>query len=65
MKHFAQVVCVLFVALVSVPWARPAAQLTSDPFVFYGEEPWGGSYLGVDTEDITSERLGALHLKDE
>ena len=65
MKHFAQVVCVLFVALVSVPWARPAAQLTSDPFVFYGEEPWGGSYLGVDTEDVTSERLGALHLKDE
>jgi membrane-associated protease RseP (regulator of RpoE activity) len=65
MKHFAQVICVLFVIFVSVRSARPAAQLTSDPFVFYGEEPWGGSYLGVDTEDITSERLGALHLKDE
>ena len=39
--------------------------MTSDPFAFYGEEPWGGSYLGVDTEDITNERLGALHLKDE
>lgn len=65
MKHVAQIACVLAVIFVSVPAARPAAQLTSDPYVFYGEEPWGGSYLGVDTEDITSERLGALHLKDE
>ena len=65
MKHVAQILSVLFVIFLSVPSARPAAQLTSDPFVFYGEEPWGGSYLGVDTEDITSERLGALHLKDE
>jgi len=65
MKQVAQIACVLFVIFVSVPSARPAAQLTSDPFAFYGEEPWGGSYLGVDTEDITNERLGALHLKDE
>ena len=64
MKQVAQIACVLFVIFVSVPSARPAAQLTSDPFAFYGEEPWGGSYLGVDTEDITNERLGALHLKD-
>jgi len=33
--------------------------------VFYGEEPWGGSYLGVDTQDVTADRLGALHLKEE
>jgi len=65
MKHVAQIACVLMVIFGSVSSARPASQLTSDPFVFYGEEPWGGSYLGVDTEDINSERLGALHLKDE
>src|SRR5690242_19561879 len=42
-----------------------SAQPGSQPFVFYGEEPWGGSYLGVDTRDITSDRVSALKLKDE
>ena len=42
-----------------------SAQPGSQPFVFYGEEPWGGSYLGVDTRDITADRVTALHLKDE
>lgn len=65
MKYIAQIGCIVFLISVSVPAARPAAQMTSDPFVFYGEEPWGGSYLGVDTEDVTAERLGTLHLKDE
>src|SRR5213080_2153568 len=41
------------------------AQPGSQPFVFYGEEPWGGSYLGVDTRDITADRANALHLKEE
>jgi len=41
------------------------AQPGSQPFVFYGEEPWGGSYLGVDTRDVTPERVTALHLKEE
>lgn len=32
----------------------------------WSEESWGGSsYLGVDTRDITSDRLAALHLKEE
>jgi serine protease Do len=42
-----------------------SAQPGSQPLVFYGEEPWGGSYLGVDTRDITSDRVSALHLKEE
>jgi len=42
-----------------------SAQPGSQPFVFYGEEPWGGSYLGVDTRDVTSDRLSELHLKEE
>src|SRR5436309_14220730 len=41
------------------------AQPGSQPFVFYGEEPWGGSYLGVDTEDVSADRVSALHLKEE
>jgi serine protease Do len=32
----------------------------------FSSEDWGsGSYLGVDTRDITPDRLAALHLKDE
>jgi serine protease Do len=32
----------------------------------FSSEDWGsGSYLGVDTRDITSDRLAPLHLKDE
>jgi len=42
-----------------------SAQPGNRPWVFYGEEPWGGSYLGVDTQDVTADRLSALHLKEE
>src|ERR1700680_241250 len=45
-----------------------ADQLTFDTNDAYGfsSEDWGsGSYLGVDTRDITPDRLPALHLKDE
>src|SRR5947207_9082329 len=42
-----------------------SAQPGSQPFVFYGEEPWGGSYMGVDTRDVTSDRVSTLHLKEE
>jgi serine protease Do len=65
MKYAAQFACIVVLIFASVPSALPAAQAYPQPFAFYGEEPWGGSYLGVDTDDITSERLGALHLKDE
>jgi len=37
----------------------------TQPYAFYSEEPWGGSYLGVDTDDITADRVGPLHLKEE
>ena len=65
MKYLAKLVFVLAAVLVTTPAARPAAQMSGQSFSFYGEEPWGGSYLGVDTQDVTSDRLGALHLKDE
>jgi len=37
----------------------------SDSYGFSSEDWGSGSYLGVDTRDITPERLSALHLKDE
>ncbi len=48
--------------------AHAADQLTFDTSdsVGFSSEGWGsGSYLGVDTRDITPDRLAALYLKDE
>jgi membrane-associated protease RseP (regulator of RpoE activity) len=43
-----------------------AAIVPEQPFVFSSDEsPSGSSYLGVDTRDITPERVSSLHLKDE
>src|SRR6476660_1702389 len=53
-------VVVLMIAAPSV-LAQPGPQ----PMVFYGEGPWGGSYLGVDTQDVSADRIGQLHLKEE
>jgi len=38
---------------------------TNDSFGFSSEDWGSGSYLGVDTRDITPDRLAPLHLKDE
>jgi serine protease Do len=55
----------LFIGAVSIP-AKVGAEPESQRYVFYGDESGGsGSYLGVDTRDITSDRLGDLHVKDE
>lgn len=56
-------VLAVVVTVLAVPsFAQPGGQ----PYMFYSEEPWGGgSYLGVDTRDVTTDRLGALHLKEE
>jgi serine protease Do len=37
----------------------------SDSYGFSSEDWGGGSYLGVDTRDVTPDRLATLHLKDE
>jgi serine protease Do len=62
----------ILMTLVLVPVLAAATfaadQLTFDTGDSYGfsSEDWGsGSYLGVDTRDITPDRLPALHLKDE
>lgn len=37
----------------------------NDTFGFSSDDSGGTSYLGVDTRDITMDRLAALHLKEE
>ena len=41
------------------------AQPNSHPYVFYSEDESGSSYLGVQTQDVTADRIGPLHLKEE
>src|SRR5438270_9768514 len=43
------------------------AQPENQPYIFMGDEVGGGgsSYLGVDTRDITHDRVADLHLKEE
>ena len=56
------VLAVIVAALAMPSFAQPGGQ----PYMFYSEEPWGGgSYLGVDTRDVTPDRVSALHLKTE
>ncbi|MCU1269684.1 MAG: hypothetical protein JWN74_978 [Acidobacteriaceae bacterium] len=57
-------IAVAFLVAGTVP-ARLGAQPESQPYVLLGDEPGGSSYLGVDTRDITPDRLGNLHLKEE
>ena len=65
MKYRVQILAVLAV-VVTVLAVPSLAQPGGQPYMFYSEEPWGGgSYLGVDTRDVTPDRLSALHLKDE
>src|SRR5579885_3386299 len=42
-----------------------SAQPENRPYVFFGEDSGGGSYLGVDTENVTPQRVSDLHLKEE
>src|SRR3954467_10408045 len=37
----------------------------SEAFGYSSEDSGGGSYLGVDTRDVTSDRLSVLKLKEE
>jgi len=48
-------------------WAAevPGFDPASESFGFSSEDWGSGSYLGVDTRDVTAERLATLHLKDE
>jgi serine protease Do len=59
------------IVILSLGAVFAAAESVSDTpfsaeiFGFPSEEPEGVSYLGVDSRDITADRLGPLHLKEE
>jgi serine protease Do len=55
-------IATLSLVLATVLFATPNS--SAEGFGFSSEES-GGSYLGVDTRDVTSDRLGALNLKEE
>ena len=57
-------VAAAFVVAATMP-ATLGAQPESQPYVMLGDQPGGSSYLGVDTRDITPDRLANLHLKEE
>jgi serine protease Do len=49
-------------------FSHAAQNVTVDPsqtMIFSSEDSGGASYLGVDIEDVTADRLGALKLKEE
>jgi serine protease Do len=65
MKRTMQILAILAVVITAMT-VPSLAQPGGQPYILYSEEPWGGgSYLGVDTRDVTPDRLSALHLKEE
>jgi C-terminal processing protease CtpA/Prc len=59
---------VISLALCAFPLAFPAgsnAQPEGQSYVYFGEDSGGTSYLGVDTRNVTSDRVSALHLNAE
>jgi len=66
MRNTILITLILLPALAATSYAADQLTLeTSDAYGFPSEDLGGGSYLGVDTRDITPDRLSALHLKDE
>ena len=59
------IIVLLFLIAAAHPATNASLPGSSDTFGFSSEDFGGGSYLGVDTRDITPDRLAALHLKDE
>ena len=56
----------LSLAVITVPAAECLSADSSSDALGFPSEDWGsGSYLGIDTRDITPDRLSDLHLKEE
>jgi serine protease Do len=56
---------ILFLGAVFAPAESLSDRSSDEVFGFPSEDSEGVSYLGVDTRDITADRLGPLHLKEE
>jgi serine protease Do len=62
------ILSLMALAFVAVTFSATAClSATSGDSFGFSSEDWGGdtSYLGVDTRDITPDRVSTLHLKDE
>jgi serine protease Do len=56
---------ILFVGAAFAPAESLSDRSSDDALGFPSEDSEGVSYLGVDTRDVTADRLGPLHLKEE
>jgi len=63
-KYFLVVLFILPLVTASA-LASPAPAVPEQPFGYSSDDSGGASYLGVDTRDITPDRVAPLHLKDE
>ena len=55
----------ILAVLLAMAATAVVAQPESQTSVFFSDDGGGGSYLGVQTQDVTSDRVGQLHLKEE
>jgi serine protease Do len=66
MRNTALMTFILLPVLAVATYAADQLTFDTNDASGFSSEDWGsGSYLGVDTRDITPDRLAALHLKDE
>jgi membrane-associated protease RseP (regulator of RpoE activity) len=66
MRNTILITLTLLPALAMATYASDQLTLDTNDGYGFASEDWGsGSYLGVDTRDITPDRLATLHLKDE
>ena len=67
MRNLILMAMIMVPALAVATYAADHASFdtTSESYGFSSEDWGSGSYLGVDTRDITPDRMAALHLKDE
>lgn len=63
-KWYLIILALAVISVISIAAPRAFAGSESQPMVFL-DEASTGSYLGVQTEDVTADRLGTLHLKEE
>jgi serine protease Do len=67
MRNSTLTLMIILPLLAVATWAAdsPSFDPASESFGFSSEDWGSGSYLGVDTRDVTPDRLADLHLKDE
>jgi serine protease Do len=67
MRNLIRATTSILIVLASTAWAVGSSSLQpSEGMVYSSEELFdGSSYLGVDTRDVTADRLGPLQLKEE